>query len=168
MTAELALAPSPEPAWWTLYPTAEDAAAHLGHRVAHLAGGEPVSIGHPADTSGAVQNVWVRYQDPDGATYGVATLPHPETYLTGTDDTALAITVGTVIRHAGHIHGVFGPDDTAEPPRCALRIDGTAHPAAVFGAAPGVYVRAARTPDGTVIAVWGPERVLEREITLTA
>jgi len=49
-----------------------------------------------------------------------------------------------------------------------LRIDGAAYPAVVFGAAPGVYVRAARTPDGTAIAVWGPEHVLEREITLTA
>ena len=140
----------------------------VADRVAHLAGGEPVSIGHPADTRAPIENVWVRYQDPDGTTYGVATLPQPETYVTGSDEAALAVTVGTVIRHAGHIHGVFAPDDTTEPPRGALRIDGAAHTAAVFGAAPGVYVRAARTQDGTVIAVWGPEHVLDREITLTA
>jgi hypothetical protein len=170
VTASRALAPAPDPAWWTLYPALHDAAAALGRPVAHLTGREPVSIGHPTDTTAPVTLVFVRYQDEDGAACGVVTLARPERVVTSSGDTeALAISVGTVVRHAGHAPGEFDPyDDGPDFPRGPLHLAGAAYPAAVCAEAPGVFVRAAHLPDGSAVAIWGPEHMLDREITLTA
>ena len=77
--------------------------------------------------------------------------------------------MATTIRHAGHVRGFFDPYDPGPPlTRGPLHVDRTWLCAAEScAAAPGVTVRAARMPDGTVIAIWGPDSALDREITLT-
>jgi len=170
MTADATLAPAHEPAWWTLYPTLGEAATALGRPIAHLPGAAPVSIGHPTDTTEPTWDMWVRYQDPDGTAYGVATLPHPDRIVCTPGDTeGVAIGVATTIRHAGHAQGVFDPYDPGLPlARGPLHVDGAKFGSETCAAAPGVTVRAAHMPDGSAIAIWGPDSVLDREITLTS
>lgn len=162
---------------WRQAPVAQPAPCLLCQRPAmlrdpadHLPGTEPISIGHPTDTTEPPWDMYVRYQDPDGTAYGVATLPHPDRITARPGDTeGAAIGVATTISHTGHAHGVFDPYDPGPPlAQGPLRLDGGAYPSVACGAAPGVTVRAARLPDGTVIAIWGLDAVLDREITLTA
>jgi hypothetical protein len=169
MTASATLAPAPEPAWWTLYSRLAEGAAALGRPVAHLPALVPVSIGHPTDTTEPARHVWVRYRDPDGTTYGVATLVQPDRMVRTPGDTeGVALAVAATLRHAGHARGVFDPYDPGPPQAHGpLRIDGLAYASETCAAAPGVTVRAARMPDGSVIAAWGPDTLLDRDIALT-
>ncbi len=114
--------------------------------------------------------MWVRYRDTDGSSFGVATLPHPDRMTVRPGDTeGVAVGIAQIIHHAGHAVGYSDPYGPA--PRRALgplHLDGTPYAAETCGAAPGVTVRAARLPDGSVIALWGPDTVLDRAISLTA
>jgi hypothetical protein len=170
MTADtLTPLPASEPLGWSLYPDTATAARLLGAPVAHLPGHTPLTIAAPTGIpAGPVRQVWARYRDPrDGALFGAATYPWPTDVSSDGHPEAIAVLVGTVLQAN---YGISGPADLNEDISHAagpLTIDGATVPAVLAEAARGVYVRAARLPGGTVIALWGPARILDLPLTTT-
>lgn len=159
-----------EPWWWTRYPDLDTAAHALQRPVAHLPGRTPVTIGCPAAEHGkAPTHIWVRYQDPDGATHGVVTLARPRELSVDGHPEAISVAVGTMLQAAGRSRGAFAPDNEVPSVTCtALTVGGAAYRVVSVCIAPAHVTVAALLPDGAAVARWGPEFVLDRELALTA